>query len=171
MIWKSLNWHTLHPTLLQRILSTWQVLTASNILKGDCEVIHWHDIDKIDSGNSFLLDVRTTGEFNSGTIPGSINIPVDELRKHLSEIPKDKEIVVLCQVGLRGYVACRILMQKGYSNVKNLSGGYKTYHAAIQKQSNEDIYDYDKISIDNDNVGQNDIGNHTKFTSCGIQRP
>lgn len=122
--------------------------TASNILKGYCEIFHWNDIDSIDRSKAMFIDVRTKTEYGLGTIDGSVNIPVDELRDRLDEIPKDKDIYIFCQIGLRGYVAYRILVQKGYSFVRNLSGGYKTYQLAVQKQSNEDIYEYDKISKD-----------------------
>ncbi|WHH57455.1 CoA-disulfide reductase [Petroclostridium sp. X23] len=118
---------------------------ASNILKNDVSIIHWHEIAALDTATSMLVDVRTPLEFAMGTIEGAVNIPVDQLRERLSEIPKNKEIIIFCQVGLRGYLACRILTQNGYSNVKNLSGGYKTYFPAIQKQGNHDIYDYEKI--------------------------
>lgn len=118
---------------------------ASNILKGDSYIIHWHDIDKLNRKKTILIDVRTSKEFNLGTIEGAKNIPVDELRNRLSEIPQDREIVIFCQVGLRGYIACRILRQKGYKKVKNLSGGYKTYFPAVQKQDNPDIFQYEKI--------------------------
>ena len=74
----------------------------------------------------FLLDVRTTEEFAAGHIEGAANIPVDDLRGRLSEIPRDREIVAYCQVGQRGYLATRILRQSGFSAV-NLSGGYTTY--------------------------------------------
>lgn len=104
---------------------------ASNILKGDCRVIHWDEMDKLDKNKSVLIDVRTPMEYKMGTIEGAVNIPLDEIRGRLSEFPKDKEIIIFCQVGLRGYLACRILMQKGYNNVKNLSGGYRTYSAAF----------------------------------------
>lgn len=73
-----------------------------------------------------LLDVRTVDEFAAGHIPGSTNIPVDELRSRLDELPKDQGIAVYCQVGQRGYLATRILNQSGFE-AKNLSGGYKTY--------------------------------------------
>ncbi|HOJ11301.1 MAG TPA: CoA-disulfide reductase [Clostridiales bacterium] len=122
--------------------------TAANILKGDCRIFHWNDITSIDKNKSILIDVRTKTEHDLGTIDGAINIPIDELRDRLDEIPKDKDIYIFCQVGLRGYVAYRILTQKGYKSVKNLSGGYKTYQLAVQKQSNEDIYEYDKITKD-----------------------
>lgn len=120
---------------------------ASNILKGDHKTIHWDEIDKLDKKNIMLLDVRTPMEFGLGTIEGAINIPVDELRSRMNEIPKDKEVIIFCQVGLRGYLAYRVLVQNGYSNIRNLSGGYKTYSAAIQKQSNKDIFD--KVKEDN----------------------
>jgi len=79
-----------------------------------------------------LLDVRTRGEFDRGAIPGAVNIPIDELRDHLSEIPVDRELAVYCQVGLRGYLATRVLMQHGY-RVVNLGGGYKTYQLQMQQ--------------------------------------
>ena len=74
----------------------------------------------------FLLDVRTPKEFAAGHIPDSVNIPVDELRSRLSELPTDKEVAAYCKVGQRGYVATRILRQKGFA-VVNVSGGYTTY--------------------------------------------
>jgi NADPH-dependent 2,4-dienoyl-CoA reductase/sulfur reductase-like enzyme/rhodanese-related sulfurtransferase len=122
--------------------------TAANILNEYCRVFHWHDVNAIDMEKSILLDVRTAEEYRRGTIKNAVNIPVDELRGRLNEIPQDKDIYVFCQVGLRGYIATRILMQKGFNVVKNLSGGYKTYQLAIQKQANEDIYEYDKIARD-----------------------
>jgi CoA-disulfide reductase len=124
--------------------------TASNILKKDCHVFHWHQVGEIVENKGVLIDVRTSMEYRLGTIGGSINIPLDELRDRLNEIPKDKDIYIFCQVGLRGYLASRILMQKGYKNVLNLSGGYKTYQLAVQEQANEDIYEYDKIMKDDE---------------------
>lgn len=110
---------------------------ASNILKGACSIIHWHDIEKLDKNKSILVDVRTPMEFELGTIEGAVNIPVDEIRNRLGEFPKDKEIIIFCRVGLRGYLAARILMQNGYDKVKNLSGGYLTYSAAVSKTSGD----------------------------------
>ncbi|MDI3477107.1 MAG: hypothetical protein PWQ59_632, partial [Thermoanaerobacterium sp.] len=108
---------------------------ASNILRGDISVFHWDEIKKIDMSKSVILDVRTDMEYQLGNIKGSINIPVDELRENLDKIPKDKDIYVYCQVGLRGYIACRILMQNGFKSVKNLSGGYKIYETATSDSS------------------------------------
>lgn len=101
--------------------------TAANILKGDMPVFYVEDIPKIDLDTAILLDVRTKGEVAAmGTIPGAVNIPVDSLRDHLDELPKGKEIYVTCQVGLRGNIASRILLQNGY-RAYNLSGGFKLY--------------------------------------------
>lgn len=74
----------------------------------------------------FLLDVRTPGEFAAGHIPGAVNIPVDDLRSRLDELPRDRKIAAYCQVGQRGYLATRILMQAGYPAM-NVGGGYTTY--------------------------------------------
>lgn len=74
----------------------------------------------------FLLDVRTAQEFASGHIPGAVNIPVDDLRSRLGELPRDRKIAAYCQVGQRGYLATRILHQNGFS-AANIGGGYKTY--------------------------------------------
>ena len=101
---------------------------ASNVISGDMLVCHPEHID--DSTNhKLLLDVRTATEVKDGTIPGAVNLPVDELRDRLHELPRDKNLLVFCQVGLRGYLACRILSQAGFA-CRNLTGGYKTYCAA-----------------------------------------
>ena len=73
-----------------------------------------------------MLDVRTAEEFAEGHIPEAVNIPVDELRGRLGEIPSDREIAAYCQVGQRGYLATRILLQAGFP-AANIGGGYKTY--------------------------------------------
>jgi len=78
------------------------------------------------SERPFLLDVRTSQEFGGGHIPGAVNVPLDDLRSRLVELPRDREIAVYCQVGQRGYLATRILRQAGLQAV-NIGGGYKTY--------------------------------------------
>ena len=100
---------------------------AANVLKGDARICHIEDVNN-PGDDRFLLDVRTIAEVKSGAIPGSYNIPVDELRERLEEVPRDKEILVYCLVGLRGYLACRILTQHGFK-CSNFTGGYKTYSA------------------------------------------
>lgn len=99
---------------------------ANNIIKGDATAIHFDEIDNL-SENQVLLDVRNPGELESvGFIEGAINIPVDQLRQRMNELPKDKEIVIYCQVGLRGNVAYRQLVNSGFK-ARNLLGGYRTY--------------------------------------------
>jgi NADPH-dependent 2,4-dienoyl-CoA reductase/sulfur reductase-like enzyme/rhodanese-related sulfurtransferase len=96
---------------------------AANLLKGDVEIIH---ADGLEQTQGELIDVRKPDEHSEGAIPGSRNVPVDDVRDRLGELPVEKPLVVYCQIGLRGYVAARILMQHGYS-VRNLSGGFNTY--------------------------------------------
>ncbi|ERG65969.1 MULTISPECIES: CoA-disulfide reductase [Exiguobacterium] len=99
---------------------------ASNVVLGDNEVVHWNEIDELVQNGATLLDVRDESEHELGKIPGSINVPLNSLRDHLDNYSKDETIYVTCQVGLRGYLASRILRQNGFK-VKNLSGGYKTW--------------------------------------------
>lgn len=98
---------------------------ASNILDG-IEAVSVMEIDDIVEKGGYLIDVRTVGEFMAGSMPGAVNIPLDELRDRLDEIPKDKDIYINCQVGLRGYLAVRILKNNGI-NAVNVDGGYKSY--------------------------------------------
>ena len=106
--------------------------TAANILRGDVKVVYAEDIDQTEPGRITLLDVRTPEETATGMIDGAVNIPVDELRGRLSELPKDKPVYAYCAVGLRGYVACRILTQHGF-DAYNLSGGLKTWRDVHEK--------------------------------------
>jgi len=99
---------------------------AQNILESRMPVFYAEDVVSIDSSLQQLLDVRTATEHEQGAIDNSLCIPVDELRMRMNELDKEKEIMIYCQVGLRGYLAARMLMQQGF-RVKNLSGGYKTY--------------------------------------------
>ncbi|MGL5287775.1 MAG: FAD-dependent oxidoreductase [Aeromonas sp.] len=102
---------------------------ASNHLKGDSPVCHVSDVQAL-RPDQLVLDVRNPGELEKlGRIPGAINIPLDELRGRLGELPKDKELIISCQVGLRGHVATRMLVQHGFK-AKNLSGGFKTWQMA-----------------------------------------
>ncbi len=99
---------------------------ASNLIKGDLAAVHHDELDQI-TADQLVLDVRNPGELeNLGTIPGAINIPVDALRQRMDELPKEKEILVLCQVGLRGNVAYRQLVNRGYK-ARNVIGGYRTW--------------------------------------------
>ncbi|MCR2006908.1 FAD-dependent oxidoreductase [Bacteroides acidifaciens] len=103
---------------------------AEDIITGRTNPVYWRELRDIEMENKFLLDVRTPDEFALGSLPGAVNIPLDELRDRLAELPKDRMIYTFCAVGLRGYLAYRILTQHGFDKVRNLSGGLKTYRAA-----------------------------------------
>ncbi|HIU60443.1 MAG TPA: hypothetical protein IAB05_03505 [Candidatus Stercoripulliclostridium merdigallinarum] len=95
---------------------------AHNVLSGLCPTVYPEDL----TDDSFVLDVRNPSELRFGGIPGAVNIPLDMLRNNLDKLPKDKKIVASCAVGLRGYLAVRILRQHGF-DACNLSGGYSLY--------------------------------------------
>lgn len=103
-----------------------------NILEGRVEQITW-DQALQPSDDEVLLDTRTEGEHQRGSVDGALHIPVDELREHLDELPRDKRLRVFCQSGLRSYVACRILMQHGFS-CANIAGGYGFYQQTVLDQ-------------------------------------
>ncbi len=98
---------------------------AANALRGDVKLCQVADIVN-PAPHQKALDVRTSGEVAAGTIPGAKKIPLDELRERLGELSKEKEYLVFCKVGQRGYLACRILTQNGFK-CRNLTGGYTTY--------------------------------------------
>ncbi|MFM9757001.1 FAD-dependent oxidoreductase [Aeromonas dhakensis] len=105
---------------------------ASNHLKGDTLLCHAVEVEARHP-HQLVLDVRNGPELDKlGRIPGAMHIPLDELRSRLHELPRDKELLISCQVGLRGHVACRLLSQHGFK-VKNLSGGFKTWQMAVME--------------------------------------
>ncbi|WP_194542016.1 CoA-disulfide reductase [Paenibacillus sp. JZ16] len=106
---------------------------AANIMDGLVETVQWHEIDDLVGNGATLIDVREPKEREAGYIPGSVNIPLNDLRSRLKELPENEMLYVTCQVGLRGYLAARILAEHGF-RVKNLDGGWKTY-AAVYKPS------------------------------------
>ena len=103
---------------------------AGNILSGKMFPLYWRELKQSDLSNVTLVDVRTADEFALGAIDGAINIPLDDMRKRMSMIPKNKPVWVYCGVGLRGYLASNILKDNGYDDVHNLIGGLRTYKAA-----------------------------------------
>ncbi len=107
---------------------------AENILLDRLRVFYWNDIENLKLCD-LLIDVRRKDEFEAGNIPRAVNIPVDELRYRLHEIPKDKTIYLYCEAGLRGYLAQRILRQNGYNKIANLSGGFYLWKSCTNEQS------------------------------------
>ena len=98
--------------------------TAGNLLAENWKPFYWHDIDALDLSKVTLLDVRTEEEFANGSLDGAYNLPLDDLRTRFGELDKSKPVYLFCQIGLRGYIASRILSSKGY-DVYNLAGGYR----------------------------------------------
>ncbi len=101
-----------------------------NLAEGRVRQCHWHQMDTLPEG-AVRLDVRTEREYERGHAEGFINIPLDELRGHMDELPADCPVYIMCQSGLRSYIACRILSQNGYDCV-NFSGGYRFYRTVVQ---------------------------------------
>ncbi len=99
---------------------------ASGVLRGDHPVTHVEHLPEHAEAGSLLLDVRTEQEFAGGHIPDSVNIPLETLRSRLAELPLEQRLLAYCQVGQRGYMATRLLLQTGFDAV-NLSGGYRQW--------------------------------------------
>lgn len=106
---------------------------GANMMKGDIKFVSYYEIDELKKQGAFLLDVRRKDEYDIAHIPGSVNIPLYDIRTNLNKIPKDKKIITICVAGLRGYIGARILMQNGFKEVYDLSGGFKTWHFANTK--------------------------------------
>ncbi len=99
---------------------------AANILDNSIDCIRWEEVKDLVEDGAFLMDVRTPREVEKGTVPGAYNIPVDEIRGRMEEIPCDRVVCIFCEQGLRSYIANRILKQNGFKT-RNISGGYKLY--------------------------------------------
>ena len=102
---------------------------AENILSGRMPALTWDEAQELVPEGFRFLDVRSLSEYKEGALPDALHIPVDELRERLDEIPTDLPLIIYCGVGLRGYVATRILLQLGYANVYNLLGGISSVYS------------------------------------------
>lgn len=142
--------------------------TADNLLNGTVQTIGWEELPSLIEKNAYLLDIREDFERAAGELPNSQLIPLSQLRNRLDELPRDQEIYVYCQVGLRGYNAARILMQNGFS-VKNIDGGYKTY-----KQANYQVKNNNTASVAKGNTTAETTSDNPELISidaCGLQCP
>lgn len=149
---------------------------ASNIVGGAMPAISWRELLE-KKEQVVLVDTRTAEEFSFGTIPGALNIPLDEMRERLAEIPADKPVVLFCAVGLRGYLAQRILMGRGYRDVRNLIGGYKTFSTAVAPlpaptalSSATVSSSFDVVSAEASSVSDTEK-KVLKVNACGLQCP
>lgn len=145
--------------------------TAANIISGSMPVIHWRELKEMDLSGTTLIDVRTADEYSLGTIRNAINIPVDELRGRIHEIPADKPIIVFCAIGLRGYIALKILTGRNFKNVRNLSGGYKTYALATQTIRHETNLSQPTETKMNETNTANSCEKTITVDACGLQCP
>lgn len=143
---------------------------ASNIADGVLNVVHHHQIDQLVKNGAYLVDVREEMEVELGTIEGAVNIPLGELRNQLDQLPKGQPIYVTCQVGLRGYLATRILSQHGFEAI-NLSGGYKTYSMFKGQVSVGERDDIVPTADPNETQSNEDMKVDVTINACGLQCP
>ncbi len=148
---------------------------AGNILSGKMTPLYWRELRDADLSKVTLIDVRTPDEHALGSIPGSINIPLDDMRERLDEIPSDKPVFLYCGIGLRGYLASNILKENGFKDVRNLIGGIKTYKAAVTKVCAPG-HDTWKCEQENKHVCSCTVSateeiKTTKVDACGLQCP
>jgi NADPH-dependent 2,4-dienoyl-CoA reductase/sulfur reductase-like enzyme/peroxiredoxin family protein/rhodanese-related sulfurtransferase/TusA-related sulfurtransferase len=152
---------------------------AENVLNGYSNTITWEEAEKMRLEGAFILDVRTQEEYDLGRIEGSHLIPNFDLRNRLNEVPKDRKIVVHCAIGLRGYLAERILRQNGYTEVYNMTGGMKTYEVAMRERHLLENKELNTVKIQkNVNVLNEDgsfrkasVNKIFKVDACGLQCP
>ncbi|PKM94146.1 MAG: pyridine nucleotide-disulfide oxidoreductase [Firmicutes bacterium HGW-Firmicutes-1] len=149
--------------------------SAENILLGDQAPILWRELINLDSSESIILDIRENIEYELGAIENAIHIPINDLRERLNELPKDKLIVVYCAVGLRGYIAARILSENGFT-VKNLLGGFSLYRMFYGDYTNPRC-DFENIPVLGDD-GAPEVeeivqitGQTVTLNACGLQCP
>ena len=148
---------------------------AGNILCGKMTPLYWRELRDADLTKVTLVDVRTADEYALGHIDGALNIPLDDLRERIGEIPSDRPVYVYCGVGLRGYLASNILKENGYGDVRNLIGGIKTYKAATAevKLPGTGESEEDKVRCAC-NAPATDGSEHSKticVDACGMQCP
>ena len=147
---------------------------AGNIVSGSMPVASWREVNSASRNEVMLLDVRTEDEFSMGAIPGAVNIPLDEIRQRVDEIPTIKPIYIYCAIGLRGYLAVKILRANGYKNVKNLSGGYKTYSMSLAPVKSKPVRPLPSQQSEEMNLEQQTVKYEVetlKINACGLQCP
>lgn len=142
---------------------------AANILEGRMKPLYWRDLRDADLSKVALIDVRTPDEFALGAIREAVNIPLDDLRGRLAEIPSDRPVFLYCGVGLRGYLASNILRQNGFEDVRNLVGGIKLYRSATASLPNPVPFSGCRAKSVGDLPAHAD--NLTTVDACGISCP
>ena len=142
---------------------------AGNVLCGDVEVIHWDQIDELDSKEWALLDVRYPEELAVSALPGAINIPLPEIRSRLGELPRDKRLAVICGTGKRSYFAVRILRQNGFDAV-NVSGGFKTLNFTHRNNDTMKQVEITQAAPPTQTTQTTSVADY-QLDACGLQCP
>ncbi len=146
---------------------------AANVLRKDVRICHASDMVQPGKDQQ-ILDVRADGTTLSGLIPGAIHIPLENLRERLGELSKEKEYLVYCKVGLRGYLACRILSQQGFQ-CKDLTGGYETYQASLgilsQQPPVKEMKDDAGAKSASEEMESGGVFPVKEIDACGLQCP
>ncbi len=141
---------------------------AGNIIKGKMKPLYWRELRDADLSKVTLIDVRTPDEFKLGAINGAVNIPLDDMRERIGEIPADKPVYLYCGVGLRGYLASNILLQNGFKDVSNLVGGLKLYKSAtaeLPRPKGFSVAKRSEVAFDTP------TSRSVKVDACGISCP
>lgn len=148
---------------------------AENMLSSVCPMVQWHEIDRYIGEGYVLIDVRTAEEVELGNIKGSINIEVDDLRDRLSELDPSKKYIIYCAVGIRGYIALRILKENGFDHVFNLSGGYSTYSCVVCSEDDDHCSGvtccHDACDLDEKKNETVETGKEIDLNACGLSCP
>ncbi|HKL47048.1 MAG TPA: FAD-dependent oxidoreductase, partial [Candidatus Izemoplasmatales bacterium] len=146
---------------------------AENMINKLVKVIEWGDVNDLIDAKSYILDVRDEIEFQLGSIPTAINIPLPRLRKNLVDLPKDRKIYIYCQTGIRAYNAYRILIQNGF-DVYNLDGAFKTYQCVFNPgdtASCQETDDSGQMIIEDTPIKDSSIEPTLKVNAIGLQCP
>ena len=141
---------------------------AGNILSDKMTPLYWRELQQADLNKVSLIDVRTADEASLNSFPGAINIPLDDLRSRMDEIPTNRPVYLFCGVGLRGYLASNILKGHGYKDVRNLIGGLKLYESAIKPVLPPDQGSHKEITVGISSAIQTKV---VQVDACGIQCP
>ena len=147
---------------------------GENDLDKLAQTVDYRQAEKMISKGAFLIDVRSDDEYQLGTINNAKHLIHGEIRDHLDEIPKDRDIILMCSMGLRGYIALRILVQHGFNRVYNLTGGYKTWHSMILDRELLKMKEEKVIKMDKQNKNENkpsEVSATLVVDACGLQCP
>ncbi|MFA7190068.1 MAG: FAD-dependent oxidoreductase [Sphaerochaetaceae bacterium] len=144
---------------------------ATNDMKGLDHIIDCSEMGKMIENGALVVDVRNPIEFELGAIPGSVNIPHFEIRKRMAEIPKDRDIILTCAMGLRGHIAGRILLQSGYTRIFNLTGGYRSWSALEEDRKADEKWDCQNLADVEKKMDTNTKKDKLVLDACGLQCP